>query len=68
MKVYKLETGETVEAPDKCCLFCDHCTDLFYDFGGIYLTVCDIEKDIVIGSKGECDYFKDEYKGDQNNE
>lgn len=59
MKEFTLKTGEKVNAPDKCCLFCKHCTDLFYDWHGIYLTMCELEKDIVEGSKGECDYFEE---------
>lgn len=27
--------------PPNACVFCDHCTDVFYDFGGIYLLICE---------------------------
>lgn len=47
----------TVDAPANSCLFCKHCTDVFYDWHGIYLTICDINADCVQGSKGECDKY-----------
>lgn len=31
-------------APDRCCLFCAHCTDVFYDSHGPYLFICDLGK------------------------
>lgn len=55
---YQLLTGLTVIAPVKSCLFCKHCTDLFYDAGGIYNTICAKQKDVVKGSKGKCKCFK----------
>lgn len=59
-RVYTMEIGWKIYAPEKCCLFCDHCTDIFYDSGGIYATWCDIDKDTYVGSLGECEYFVEE--------
>ena len=62
LRTYKL-TGPwpmNVLAPAKCCLFCDHCTDIFYDWGGIYALVCDIGADTDKGSVGECNQFEEE--------
>lgn len=30
--------------PDKCCAFCNHCSDFFYDYtNGPYLFACDLD-------------------------
>lgn len=50
----------TVDAPANSCLFCNHCTDVFYDWHGIYAIKCDIDKDVKQGSKGDCEEFNDE--------
>ncbi len=60
MKEYKLQSGEIVMARSDSCLFCKYCTDLFYDWGGVYLTVCSKELDYVKGAKGECTDFEEE--------
>lgn len=67
MKVYHCKDpigpGVKVLAPENSCLFCNHCTDIFWDYThGIYMTYCDNEKDIKIGAKGECKYFEEERK------
>lgn len=59
-RVYKLDIGWRVTAPENCCLFCDHCTDIFYDSGGIYATWCDLGLDTYAGSCGECSSFVEE--------
>ena len=58
-KDYELESGEVVTARSNSCLFCKYCTDLFYDWGGIYLTVCSKDLDIVKGAHGECSDFEE---------
>ena len=36
-----------VEVPERCCLTCKHCTDLWYDYTfGPYMTDCEIGKNI----------------------
>lgn len=51
----------TVLAPDKSCLFCKHCTDVYWDYtNGPYLLCCDKNLDIKAGSKGKCKDFEEE--------
>lgn len=59
-RVFTMDIGWKVYAPENSCLFCDHCTDIFYDSGGIYATLCDIGKDAYTGSLGECEDFVEE--------
>lgn len=48
----------TVTAPAKSCLFCDHCTDIIWDFShGPYAFMCDTVTDTRKGMSGECDSF-----------
>lgn len=53
-----------VTLPDKCCAFCSHCTDIFYDYSnGPYLFICD--KDNKPSAWDTCaDY--DDIEGDNN--
>lgn len=55
--------GYTVLAHPKSYFFCEHCTDIIYDFSnGPYMVVCNIEFDsdhIDMGLKGMCDKFKE---------
>lgn len=40
-KQYTLElTGRTYTLPETACVFCEHCTDIFYDHHGIYMIIC----------------------------
>ena len=48
-----------------CCLFCDECTDIFYDDCGPYGIVCLKDADVKQGMLGKCPYQK-EQKGEQN--
>lgn len=41
MTTYKCDNGRTYMIPSKCCLTCDHCTDVYYDSKGPYLAFCD---------------------------
>lgn len=46
-----------VKLPDKHCLFCEHCTDYFYDYtNGPYLFLCDKHND---GDYKNCCDFKE---------
>ncbi len=41
-KIYECEAF-TCEAPIHSCFFCEHCSDIFYDFtNGSYALVCDM--------------------------
>jgi hypothetical protein len=43
---------------DKNCVFCDHCTDIFWDYSnGIYGIVCELNK---TPKDGNCDEFIEE--------
>lgn len=55
---YELLNGLKVKALSNSCLFCKYCTDLFYDLGGVYLTICKKNKDIVNGAEGKCKAFR----------
>ena len=42
-KHYSCEEYECY-APDNCCLFCKHCTDVFWDYAnGPYMFICNID-------------------------
>lgn len=44
MKHFQCESGKIYKLPDKACVFCQSCTDIFWDYThGIYALVC--EKD-----------------------
>ena len=49
------------KAHPRSCLFCDHCTDIYWDYtNGPYMVCCDIEGDTMLGSRGECGFFFEE--------
>ncbi len=52
--------GMTVLAPPTACVFCDHCTDVFWDYDhGPYASFCDLDADVDKGVRGECDRFEE---------
>ena len=59
-RIYTLGSGWEIDAPERCCLFCDYCTDIYYDSKGIYLTLCELSLDVVEGSQGRCLNFKED--------
>ena len=62
MRTYKLTEDLIVHCKnDKDCIFCDHCTDIFWDYSnGIYMINCDLSEEPF---KDNCIYFKE---GDNN--
>lgn len=61
--------GYTVKAHPKSCFFCDHLTDIYWDYtNGPYMFTCekrymttpDDEDPIVIGMHGACPDFVEE--------
>ena len=53
--------GYTVKAHPKSCFFCQHLTDIFYDYtNGPYGFGCDLEGYIETGMLGVCPDFKEE--------
>lgn len=46
MRIFKCANGFSYQCPDNSCLFCDHCTDIFYDYtNGPYMIICDLNKE-----------------------
>lgn len=41
-KKFKCADGKTYKFPVKHCAFCDHCTDIFFDYtNGPYMFLCE---------------------------
>ena len=50
--------------PDKCCAFCSHCSDIFYDYtNGPYIFLCTKDNDTTAWNT--CADF-DDIEGDNN--
>ena len=61
----KFECEEyTVYARPNSCFFCTQCTDIFYDWDGPYLWLCDINADTHDGMMGKCKHFNDDGNGE----
>ena len=46
MRIFKCANGSEYQCPDKACVFCDHCSDIFYDYtNGPYMIICELNKD-----------------------
>ena len=73
MREYKCDDpygpGVVVRAPERACLFCEHCTDVWWDYtNGPYACLCELHTDIIKmeGPQGNCtDFwdFQEEEKG-----
>ena len=51
----------SVDAPARSCLFCEHCTDVFWDYAnGPYMFMCDASADTSNGARGECAAFRED--------
>ena len=62
MKEYKCEYY-SVQAAENSCFFCQHCTDIFFDYAnGPYMFICDEDADTTKGYDGQCKLFKEEQK------
>lgn len=69
-RLFVFEDGLEVWCPEKSCIFCKHCTDIFYDSSGPYGFACKLdlmgEKDLFDkGYVGECELFKDGVEGEE---
>lgn len=56
-----------VEYPENSCLFCEHCSDIFYDWDGPYAYGCrygvdpnDPIQTAIFRYDEECEHFKEE--------
>lgn len=55
--------GYTVKARPQSCFFCDHLTDILYDYtNGPYGFACDLDGDIETGMRGSCQNFSEDEK------
>ena len=51
----------SVMARPTSCFFCDHCTDIWFDYtNGPYMFYCDIDKNTAEGIAGKCKSFIEE--------
>ena len=65
MKEYKCEYY-SVQAAENSCFFCQHCTDIFFDYtNGPYMFLCDEDADTRKGCDGQCKLFKEEIRKDK---
>lgn len=46
-----------------CCLFCEKCTDIYYDSHGPYAIICLKNGDFEKGMRGKCEMFSEEQEG-----
>ena len=60
LRLYECEYYRLM-APSTCCLFCEFCTDVFFDFtNGPYMFMCARDGDTEAGAAGECPLFLDD--------
>lgn len=62
---YEFENGKIYCAKENSCLFCRHCTDIFYDHNGPYLLVCELELSCEAGMSGNCKRFEEGEQSDE---
>ena len=67
MKLYKchdpIGPGVTVRAPERCCLFCKHCSDVYWDYtNGPYMMICSADHEETLGYHAKCEYFEEDEK------
>ena len=44
LKPFKCDNGCVYKVPKNHCVFCDHCTDIFYDYtNGPYMFICELD-------------------------
>lgn len=57
-KLFEAITGKKYVAPERCCLFCKHCSDIMVDYThGPYMTICELGKDH--GEEPCCELFEE---------
>jgi len=60
-RLFRCENGSDYLAYENSCLFCNNCTDIFYDYThGPYLMICDLDCNTQNGMAGQCCWFKDD--------
>lgn len=53
-KIFNCRSGLCILSKENSCIFCKHCTDIFYDSKGIYAIFCAKHLETVEGMKGDC--------------
>ena len=56
-KTFYCANGHQYLAPARSCLFCRHCTDIFFDHLGPYMAFCAKGLSVTCGSEGGCPDF-----------
>lgn len=70
MRIFQCQAGllkgPTQRVPDKACVFCEHCTDIFWGYShGVYGSRCDKHEDTNHGNRdNSCLDFVEEKEGD----
>lgn len=72
-KVFELSDGRKFGAHKHSCLFCKHCSDIFWDHNGIYGIICDINwnnaesmsEHIHLSFEGKCKSFEESEENDE---
>ena len=53
-----------IKCRPNCCLFCDECTDIYYDSGGPYGVACMKNGDFEQGMLGKCEMMHNDQAND----
>lgn len=64
MREFKTDIGLVfVIKQEKICVFCEHCTDIWYDANGPYMISCELNKPNADEHNidGSCEDFQDDY-------
>ena len=59
VKLYKCDNGRLYKLPEKCCIYCKHCSDILYDYShGPYMMFCDCKEPAEdANTSGSCNEF-----------
>ena len=60
-RVWISESGQGWKCHPRSCVFCDNCTDIWYDNNGPYMIFCDKGLLQETGFEGKCEYFTEEH-------
>lgn len=63
-RIYTFKNGTEVWCPEKACIFCKHCTDIYYDSRGPYGFACELDPKLENGLTdkgiiGVCELFEE---------
>lgn len=62
MRIFKTYVGLSFKVKqDKCCVFCKHCEDIFFDSKGPYMIICNKVSKYADdhNSRGKCKLFEE---------